>query len=144
MKVKNDPRLHLASEAYIKFLECGGELFMEEMTPQLIERRLHNQTPIITGLSATWLYNCTRERQSDMMPDDLAGEPAGHFVVLCGIDPGDASVAVADPYLNMPLPGRREYHVDTHRLITSILLGVVTWDAKLLIITPNLDSAKAH
>jgi hypothetical protein len=143
MMVKDDPRLHAVSHAYIEFLERGGALFMEEVTPQLIARRLRDDTPIITGLSATWLYNCSRERQADMQPDDIAGEPTGHFVVLRGIDPADGSVAVADPYLNMPLPGRREYHVDTHRLISSILLGVVTWDAKLLIITPGDNPAKA-
>jgi len=143
MALKTSARLHTASKAYIEFVERGGSLFMDQITVELIARLLRDETPVITGLSATWLYNCARERQTDMQPDDVAGEPTGHFVVLRGIDATDGSVAVADPYLNMPHPGRRDYFVDTHRLISSILLGIVTYDAKLLIITPNSDSAKA-
>lgn len=143
MKIKKDENILVSSKAYIEFLRRGGSIFMEEITPQLIYKVLRNKTPIITGLSATWLYGCSRERQDNMESDDIVGSPTGHFVVLRGIDSvncddlSDGKVAVSDPYLRIPRPGKREYHVDVPHLISSILLGIVTYDAKLLVIKPK-------
>lgn len=140
-KVKDDPKLQEATLAYLDFLERGGELLMEDITEELIGEELRRGFPIIAGLSATWLYRCARERQTDMASDDVAGDAAGHFVVLHGLDRELRDVSVADPFLNRPEPGSHAYTVDADRLIGAILLGVLTYDAKLLIVRPASKDA---
>jgi len=134
--VKTDPKLHIATEGYLQFLDLGGQLFMEDITPQLIDRILDTGAPIIAGLSATWLYRAKRDRPHDMQEDDVAGEPLGHFVVIHGLDASACHAAVADPYMYLPMFSSHSYVVPVDRLISAILLGIFTYDAKLLILTP--------
>ena len=61
----------------------------------------------------------------------------GHFVVLSGMD--ESTVFVADPYKENPISGNNYYQVDTNRLMNSILLGIVTYDANMLIIMPKKE-----
>ena len=63
--------------------------------------------------------------------------PPGHFVVVSGITPDENIVSIADPLKNNPLANGHYYEVDIHRLINSIMLGMVTYDANLLIIRPK-------
>ena len=44
---------------------------------------------------------------------------------------------VADPYRENPISGDNLYVVRMDRLINSILLGVLTYDANLLVIYPD-------
>ena len=67
--------------------------------------------------------------------DDLRGEPMGHFVVLSGMQ--DDTVFVADPYKENPLAGKSYYDVPINRLLNAILLGIVTYDANMLIVQPQ-------
>ena len=67
---------------------------MEDLTSELIRRFLKNSTPILTGLSATYLYSAKREFGRDSIPDDVRGSPVGHFVVLCGYDQSNRTVLV--------------------------------------------------
>ena len=46
------------------------------------------------------------------------------------------SVRVADPYLPNPY-SEQHYSVPIHRLIGAVYLGIVTWDANLLILEPG-------
>jgi hypothetical protein len=57
--------------------------------------------------------------------------------VLTGYDRIERDVLVADPLHDNPAFGRQYYRVEVGRLIASILLGIVTYDANLLIITPK-------
>ena len=57
----------------------------------------------------------------------------GHFVVLCGMK--GKQVLVADPYQGNPFSNDGRYEVHVGRLINSIMLGIVTYDANLLIIS---------
>ena len=59
----------------------------------------------------------------------------GHFVVLCGMT--DTTVFVADPYKENPISGKNYYEVDINRLLNSILLGIVTYDANMLMVLPR-------
>lgn len=134
---KPDLKLQAASQAYIDFLAEGGDVRMQDITGDLLADMLDADTPIIAGLSATWLYQCARDIQKTMKPDDVAGEPTGHFVIVRGVD-RDAGVAhIADPYIQNPLPGKHYYDVSIDRLISSVMLGIVTYDAKLLAIAPT-------
>ncbi|MBI1372665.1 MAG: hypothetical protein GC159_07870 [Phycisphaera sp.] len=140
--VKARHKLRTATEAYIEFLEAGGELYMNDITDELLVDLLSSGIPFIAGLNATWLYQCVRERQDDMQPDDLLGEPTGHFVVVHGLDRQRRTAHIADPFLQKPEPGRHHYEIGIDRLVGAILLGIVTYDAKLLILTPpDADSA---
>ena len=72
-----------------------------------------------------------------MVYDDLRGEPTGHFVVLCGYNMQDRTALVADPQLPNPISNSPIYTVRLNRLVCAIMLGILTYDANLLIITPS-------
>jgi hypothetical protein len=135
---KNDPKLRIATRAYLDFLHWGGEIRMEDLTRQLIRKYLLTSTPILAGLSSTYLYQNAREYGPKCDADDVRGVPQGHFVVLCGYDRGAKMVRVADPYLTNPYaPSDNYYWVGVDRLVCAVLLGVLTYDANLLILTPG-------
>ncbi|MFH1020165.1 MAG: hypothetical protein V1782_06075, partial [Pseudomonadota bacterium] len=69
--------------------------------------------------------------------DDVRGNPSGHFVLLCGYNRPDRLVAIADPYMANPMATGQKYEVSIDRVICAILLGIVTYDANLLIIEPS-------
>lgn len=134
---KNDSKLKMASDAYIRFLEKGGEICFQDLDYSLIKSWLQKDQPIIAGLSATYLYQSAREFGANMDYDDVRGEPAGHFVVLHGYDPETKEVYIADPLKKNPLVNGQFYKMSINRVINSILLGIVTYDANLIVITPN-------
>lgn len=131
---KADLKLRIATAAYLEFLELGGEVRFEDLSEKLLGRHLARSHPILTGLSATYLYGTPRELGPDY--DDIRGEPAGHFVVICGHDSETREVLIADPYEPNPLSEVRVYPVAFDRLAGAILLGIVTYDANLLLIEP--------
>lgn len=134
---KRDPRLRFATRAYLEFLELGGRLEFEELRPSLIRKYLKKRLPILTGLSATYLYESSRERgEHELVDDDIGGHPTGHFVVLCGYDRRTREVLVADPVEDNPRYRSHRYPVGMQRLLGAILLGVLTYDANLLILEP--------
>lgn len=122
--------------AYLEFLERGGRVKFEDLTTSLIRRHLKRSQPILTGLSATYLYRAAREHGEEGEPDDVRGEPVGHFVVLCGYNPENRDVLIADPIVPNPLSNTVLYSVPIDRAICSILLGILTHDANLLILEP--------
>lgn len=138
LRHKGGKRFVAASAAYVSFLHLGGEIRFDDLTPDLLDVPFAAGLPVLTGLSATWLYGSRREytsRKGRSVYDDLRGEPAGHFVVLCGRE-GD-KVRVADPFLANPLAQGHHYDVEVNRLIRAILLGVMTYDATLLVIAKD-------
>ncbi len=138
LKYKKGKKFEKAAHSYIEFLKKGGEISFEDLTVDLIKKYLNRKRPILTGLSATYLYDCKREYTNEddrSVYDDLKGYPMGHFVVLTAID-DDNMVEVSDPYRENPLSGDHTYKVDVHRLINAIMLGILTYDANLLILEP--------
>lgn len=136
---KHGSRFRAATQAYCAFLEAGGHIKLEDLTRKLIRGYLRRGIPILTGLSATYLYRTAREFGPDDDYDDLRGEPSGHFVVLCGYDPDTKDVLVADPMDDNPIGRSRVYALNIDRLVCAILLGVLTYDANLLIIEPQKE-----
>ena len=132
-------KLQEESKAYIKFLEAGGKIRYEELNEHLIKGYLRQSIPILTGLSATYLYSTTREIPTSNKYDSIKGEPVGHFVVINGYDDPSHQVYLADPMNPNPLKSQY-YSVNFDRLINSIMLGIVTYDANLLIIEPKESS----
>lgn len=138
-RVKPDAKLQLATHAYLEFLRLGGRIKYVPLTGGLLRNCLNREVPILTGLSATYLYDCAREYRDEY--DAVRGDPMGHFVVLSGYDRQKREVQVSDPLHDNPLK-KRYYSVSTERLLASILLGIVTYDANLLIIRPPPAKAK--
>ena len=136
-KFKTAKRFQNATDAYLRFLELGGEVRFEELKPSLIKSILNQETPILTGLSATYLYDCPREIGETNQYDDVKGAPVGHFVVVHGYNQEQNASHIADPLDKNPISSTRHYQVSLQRLIHSILLGIVTYDANLLIISPK-------
>jgi hypothetical protein len=137
MAYKMDKGSLLASEAYIKYLEAGGIIRYQEMNSSLIRKYLKKSRPILTGLSSTYLYDSMREIPTTNQYDSIRGEPAGHFVVINGYNKEDRKFYVADPLNPNPLAETQYYKVSFGKLISSILLGIVTYDANLLVIFPK-------
>lgn len=133
--VKRSGRLQLATRAFIEFLDRGGNLQFRDLNPSLIRRFLKRGLPILTGLSSTYLHRCPRERGAENVEDDIGGTSTGHFVVLYGYDKKERLVQIADPLHPNPVARGRYYKVRIDRLICSILLGILTNDANLLIIS---------
>jgi len=135
---KEDAKLRVATSAYVEYLALGGMVRFEELSPELIRFHLNRDRPILTGLSATYLFGCARERGWESLEfDDVRGYPTGHFVVLYGHDPATGTVRVADPLQDNPRYGSHYYEVGMQRLLGAILLGVLTYDANLLILEPR-------
>ena len=143
---KKSKRLLFAASAYQKYLQLGGQVRFETINAKLLKQYFNNNTPVLAGLSATYLYNCKRERftpEGKSIYDDLQGTPCGHFVILCGYDEAHRHVMVADPHRTNPLYNDNYYKVGINRLINAIMLGVLTDDANLLVLTPkNGESCK--
>lgn len=129
------PKLQAACRAYAEFLASGGELRFDDLTAPLLVESLDQGRPILCGLSATYLYGLPRERPDDNVEDDVAGDPVGHFLVICGYE--DDQFLVRDPATGTPEAMTGSYQVKDARLINAILLGIVSYDAVLLEIWPK-------
>lgn len=135
IRCREGKKLRLASEAYLRFLQLGGTLHMADLSPALLRGYLDQGHPILTGLSSTYLYQAPREVGS--RDDDVRGDPQGHFVVLAGYEKSSNRVFVADPLGGTQWVRSSRYPVGMDRLITAVLLGVLTYDANLLILEPG-------
>lgn len=133
---QDNPKLSLAAAAYARFVENGGELQFRDLDAALVRAWLLRGVPILTGLSATFLYRERRQRAADDVPDDVRGDPVGHFVVLTGYDPRRRAVHVTDPLHPNPLSETHTYPVRMERLVGAIYLGVLTYDGNLILIEP--------
>lgn len=140
---KSSARVIESSIAYQEFIGLGGEVHFRDLTVGLLKHYFDHRIPILTGLSATYLYQSAREIESSTgiaVYDDLKGGPCGHFVILCGYDEKRRHIVVADPHRENPLSHNNYYKVNVSRLINSIMLGVLTHDANLLVIEPKEKS----
>lgn len=139
LEYKQGSKFMRATEAYIEFLKLGGELRLTDLTKGLLRKYFEKGIPLLTGLSATYLYQSAREfsdEEGNSVYDDIRGYPMGHFVVLCGFAEDQKHVVVADPYRENPYFKDNYYEVSLSRLLNSIMLGMATFDANLLAIRP--------
>jgi hypothetical protein len=136
----DDAKRRRTAVAYVRYLEMGGELAFDELTPALLKSIIDRGHPVLAGLSATYLYRFTRERWDPaggrLVDDDVAGDPTGHFVVISGYDTWGRRLTVLDPSEHVPAAEEGRIIVDAERLINAILLGDVTYDAVLLELWP--------
>ena len=133
----DDRRLRVATKACKEFLSLGGRLVMRDLTAALIRRHVQRGVPIIAGLSSTYLYREPREKSGTSEPDDTRGEPQGHFVMIVGYDAEEREVLIADPLDHNPPFHTAKYRLGMSRLVNAVLLGILTYDANLLVIEPG-------
>ncbi|MCB1136484.1 MAG: hypothetical protein KDK78_09465 [Chlamydiia bacterium] len=135
---KADARFRSAIDAYIQFITDGGEVMMEDLSPDLLRRYLQKKTPLLTGLSSTYLYQAPREfvAEGRQWADDVHGTPEGHFVIIEKYNHRTRHVTIADPFATNPYSPNLRYTVSLSRLVTAILLGVLTYDANFLVVEP--------
>ena len=131
-----------AAKAYLEFLEMGGEIVIfEELTPALLKGIIDREHPVLAGLSATYLYRFQRERwipeTDDLVSDDVAGDPTGHFVVIVGYEHFGRRFSLRAPSYHVPVCDDGRQVVDAQGLINAILLGDATYDAVLLELWPQ-------
>jgi hypothetical protein len=131
-----------AAHAYLEFLQTGGEIsVLEELTPALLKDVIDREHPLLVGLSATYLYRFARERWDEatgqLLDDDVAGDPTGHFVVVVGYEHFGRRFSLRDPSHHVPVSEDGRQVVDAQRLINAILLGDATYDAVLLELWPR-------
>ncbi|MBC5991669.1 peptidase-C39 like family protein [Pontibacter cellulosilyticus] len=141
LEYKKGSKFRRATMAYIEFLRLGGELKSRDLTKSLLIEYFEQGIPLLTGLSATYLYRSAREfadEAGNSVYDDVQGYPMGHFVVLCGFGEDMKSIVVADPYQENPYFKDNYYEVKASHLINSIMLGMATFDANLLAIQPSI------
>jgi hypothetical protein len=140
-----DEKRERAANAYVRFLEMGGELAFDELRHTLLKDIIDRGHPLLAGLSATYLYRSSRERwdstEGRHVDDDVGGEPTGHFVVISGYDNWGRRVTVVDPFEHAPVNQAGLIQVDCDRLINAIMLGDVTYDAVLLEVWPTDPSS---
>jgi len=141
-KIKKRKKLSLVTDAYIEFLKLGGKLKFQDLKSSLLRKHLKAHHPVLAGLSATYLYKTKREFGPDSDYDDVKGSPAGHFVLLSGYDPDTREVQIADPISQNPMGEGMIYRMKIDRVINAILLGIITYDANLIIITPKTGRGK--
>jgi len=133
---KSDYRLQHATQGYLEFLDRGGKLRFVDLTSELMHGVLRQRRPILTGLSATYLYRAARGYGPEDTPDDVRGLPVGHFVIIAGYNAQRRTVLVVDPYQPTPYGPSHYYWISVDRVVGAILLGIVTHDANLLVIHP--------
>lgn len=134
-EAKGGGKLAIATDGYLEFIGRGGQLRFGDLNRQLLRTLLAKGHPVLTGLSATYLYRSPREWGPNDADDDIRGRPVGHFVVLGAYDRQTREVLVADPASPNP-QGAQIYRVHIDRVIAAILLGALTYDANLLVIRP--------
>lgn len=126
-----------AIRQYRQFLELGGKIALQDMNRRMLTSFLNKGIPILSGLSSTYLYRTARTNPQTMQDDDIRGGVEGHFVVLDGYNKEKRLVSIADPYPKNPISGTTKYSITIDRVITAILLGVMTYDANFIIIEPG-------
>lgn len=138
LDVVSSRRLKRTISGYVDFLEQGGRVRFADLDEKLLAGLLAQRRPILTGLSATYLYRTAREYEDQY--DDVRGDPVGHFVVVSGYYPKTRRFLVRDPATHIPFSRTGKYSVSVDRLIASIMLGVATYDAVLLVVKPRKKS----
>ena len=142
-EAKHDEKLKYATNGYLEFIKLGGKLRYIDLTTRLLRGIIRRRLPILTGLSSTYLYKMKRDVDENPQGDDIRGYPGGHFVILGGYHKKDRTILVNDPYEPNPVSGSLIYSINIDRVICAILLGVLTYDANLLVIQPaNLRKKK--
>lgn len=132
-----DAKIKLTTAAYIDYLELGGAILFNEMSLEIISHYVQKKIPLLSGVSATYLYKSMRDytdKNATIFYDEWLGSPSGHFIVLNGCDHKTQTVHIADPFFPNALSTTPYYAVSFSYWLHAFLLGMLTYDAELLAI----------
>ena len=124
---------------YLDYLKKGGTLKFDDLDEDLLTRLFKERHPIICGLSATYLYRQMRET-ADCTEDDIVGQPVGHFVVVSGWDAHSRTVTINDPLRKNPISDTGTYKLPFTKFSNAVMLGILTYDENLLVISKPKQS----
>jgi hypothetical protein len=119
---------------YLDFLCKGGSIRLDDLDESLMKRLFAAHHPVICGLSATYLYQAMRELP-DNLENDVTGHPVGHFVVVSGYNADTREVEIHDPLRRHALSATGMYSLPFHKFSNAVMLGILTYDANLLVIS---------
>lgn len=119
---------------YLDFLRKGGKVRFDDLDEPLYDRLFSARTPMIVGLSATYLYQSIRETH-DCDDDDIVGNPVGHFVIVAGWDSATRTVLIQDPLQRNPIDPSGTYTLPFTRFSNAVMLGALTYDENMLVIS---------
>ncbi len=119
---------------YLDFLELGGIIRLDDLNEDLFDSLFAKDRPIIVGLSATYLYQTMRETPNNV-DNDIIGQPVGHFVVVSGWDRSRREVVIHDPLRKNPISASGNYNLPFTKFSNAVMLGIITYDENLLIIS---------
>jgi Peptidase C39 family len=119
---------------YLDFLRKGGKVRFDDLDEPLYDRLFADRTPMIVGLSATYLYQSIRETP-DCDDDDIVGNPVGHFVVVAGWDSATRTVLIQDPLQRNPISASGTYTLPFTRFSNAVMLGALTYDENMLVLS---------
>ncbi len=119
---------------YLDFLRKGGILKFDDLNESLFDRLIAARSPILVGLSATYLYQSKRETP-DCVENDIIGNPVGHFVIVSGWDKAARTVLVHDPLSRNSISESGTYTLPFTKFSNAVMLGILTYDENLLVIS---------
>jgi hypothetical protein len=133
----SEKKLSEAVDAYSRFVRSGGSVRLDDLSVERLVSLIDRGHPIVCGLSATYLYQTPRVQPVTSAIDDVGGEPEGHFLVVCGYRQHGKHFIVSDPFRGLPMTVHGTYEVESQRLLNAILLGDVSYDGVLLVVSPR-------
>ncbi len=83
-------------DKFIKFLDFGGEINFETISPALFKKYLSIEVPIIIELASTFIYKLAKSSRPGRFDDAIKGQIEGHGVVIAGFDNKD-NFLIIDP-----------------------------------------------
>ena len=108
-------------DKYIKFLDLGGEINFETISPALLKNYLSIKVPIIMELASTFLYKLAKSSQPGGFNDAIKGQIEGHGVVIAGFDKKDKFLII-DPNSKKGPSKKGVYWVNSAELMMSFAL----------------------
>lgn len=118
---------------YLDFIRKGGMVRFDDLDEELMGRLFARRTPVICGVSATYLYQQPRETH-DNVENDVTGHPVGHFVVVSEWDARERMVTIHDPLRKNPYSETGTYRLPFVKFSNAVMLGILTYDENLLAI----------
>ncbi len=118
---------------YLDYIKDGGSITSEPFTEELVKKCIDHGDPLLIGVNVSYLYGESRIFRDRY--NDIRGMSEGHFVIICGYDTLKGTLLIADPWQTNPFSLKSTYWVKFNHLITSMMLGVLTHDANVLVIS---------
>ena len=139
-EVKSDERLQVATSGYLQFLQLGGRLRFADLSQVLVRALLRFrllQRSAALHLSVRVLNPDGSSSSPGISDMGQSGHGTQDYAMAGSFSRARRHVLVVDPYQPNPYGEAHEYWISIDRVVTAILLGIVTHDANLLVVYPR-------